>query len=229
MTRRRSWSAGRSASASAPRWPPRRQVQRDAATLLPPRRERGIEIAQNLTRLLQYIWQLLSSVPETRTADLQRNHPFRIMSHYNEDELSAYALRPRPPMTQSGPSSMCPAAGTAETPRRHRAFDTALQDPLPWEVPRRCLPAAKLRLSFSTRPAPSLPPTRTPRAGDAAVDSAIRFREARIDQIPVSSTLAVIRLLCKVANGMHERQPQFGPVLADNPPGVEHRQKLRSR
>src|SRR5258706_4832200 len=47
------------------------------------------------------------------------------------------------------------------------------------------------------------------------VDSAIRFREARIDDDPRFFTLAVIRLLCKVANGMHERQPQFGLVLAD--------------
>src|SRR5258706_2559306 len=55
------------------------------------------------------------------------------------------------------------------------------------------------------------------------VGSAIRFRQAGIDDDPRFFTLAVIRLLCKVANGMHERQPQFGLVLADRALSIDRK------
>lgn len=139
------------------------------------------------------------------------------MSHYNEDELSAYALRPdstddRRAVEQhvSSCSECRDALDIIE------AFDTALHDPLPWEVAE-AMPARR------EAPPQLLDQARALAAADAharelvipLVDSAIRFREARIDEDSRFFTLAVIRLLCKVANGMHERQPQFGLVLAD--------------
>jgi tetratricopeptide (TPR) repeat protein len=139
------------------------------------------------------------------------------MSHYNEDELSAYALRPeatddRRAVEQhvSGCRDCRDALDVIE------AFDTALHDPLPWEVAD-AMPARR------EAPPQLLDQARAFAAADAQarelvmplVDSAIRFREARIDEDPRFCTLAVIRLLCKIANGMHERQPQFGLVLAD--------------
>jgi len=139
------------------------------------------------------------------------------MSHYNEDELSAYALRPeatddRRTVEQhvSGCRDCRDALDVIE------AFDTALHDPLPWEVAD-AMPARR------EAPPQLLDQARALAAADAQarelvmplIDSAIRFREARIDEDPRFFTPAVIRLLCKVANGMHERQPQFGLVLAD--------------
>jgi tetratricopeptide (TPR) repeat protein len=139
------------------------------------------------------------------------------MSHYNEDELSAYALRPeatddRRAVEQhvSGCRDCRDALDVIE------AFDTALHDPLPWEV----ADAMPVRREA---PPQLLDQARALAAADAharelvmpLIDSAIRFREARIDEDPRFFTLAVIRLLCKIANGMHERQPQFGLVLAD--------------
>jgi tetratricopeptide (TPR) repeat protein len=47
------------------------------------------------------------------------------------------------------------------------------------------------------------------------VESPIRFSEARVGDDPRFRTLAVIRLLCSIANKTHEQQPQYGLVLAD--------------
>src|SRR5947209_8224897 len=139
------------------------------------------------------------------------------MSHYTEDELSAYALRPEGiddrEAVEQHVAVCCDCRTTLQV---IEAFDTALHDPLPWEM------------SESMAPRPEAPPAlieyaRAISAADAhardllmpLVDSAIRFRAARIDDDPRFYTLAVMRLLSKVANGMHERQPQFGLVLAD--------------
>jgi tetratricopeptide (TPR) repeat protein len=139
------------------------------------------------------------------------------MSHYNEDELSAYALRPEATddrrAVEQHVSSCRDCRDALDV---IEAFDTALHDPLPWEVAE-TMPARR------EAPPQLLDQARALAAADAharelvmpLIDSAIRFREARIDEDPRFYTLAVIRLLCKVANGMHERQPQFGLVLAD--------------
>src|SRR5436305_1820682 len=139
------------------------------------------------------------------------------MSHYTEDELSAYALRPdaiddREAVAQHV-AACCDCRSTLDV---IEAFDTALKDPVPWEM------SASMPLRREVPPA-LLDQARAIATADARarelvmplVDSAIRFRAARIEDDPRFYTLAVIRLLSKVANGMHERQPQFGLVLAD--------------
>ncbi len=139
------------------------------------------------------------------------------MSHYTEDELSAYALRPEAiedrESVQQHVAGCCDCRDTLDV---IEAFDTALHDPLPWEV-------AESMPGRREAPRELLDQARAISLADAharelvlpLVDSAIRFREARIDNDSRFYTLAVIRLLCKVANGMHERQPQFGLVMAD--------------
>ena len=139
------------------------------------------------------------------------------MSHYTEDELSAYALRPDAIDDREAVEQHVAACGDCRDALDViEAFDTALHDPLPWEVAE-SMPARR------EAPPALLDQARAIAAADAQardlvlplVDSAIRFREARVENDPRFFTLAVIRLLCKVANGMHERQPQFGLVLAD--------------
>jgi tetratricopeptide (TPR) repeat protein len=139
------------------------------------------------------------------------------MSHYTEDELSAYALRPDAIDDREGVEQHVAACGDCRnTLDIIEAFDIALHDPVPWEM------SATMPVRREAPPA-LLDHARAIAAADARarelvmplVDSAIRFRAARIDDDSRFHTLAVIRLLCKVANGMHERQPQFGLVLAD--------------
>ncbi|HEY6670300.1 MAG TPA: tetratricopeptide repeat protein [Methyloceanibacter sp.] len=156
-------------------------------------------------------------MPEARATDLLRNYPFRIMSHYTEDELSAYALRPEAIADRESVEQHVAACGECRDALEViEAFDIALHDPLPWEMAE-SMPVRR------EAPPELLSQARALASADAQarelvlplVDSAIRFREARIDDDPRFHTLAVIRQLCKVANGMHERQPQFGLVLAD--------------
>jgi tetratricopeptide (TPR) repeat protein len=139
------------------------------------------------------------------------------MNHYTEDELSAYALRPEAvDDRQKFEQHMSACGDCREALDIIEAFDEALHDPLPWEMAE---PMA------ATRHAPPelLDRARAIAGADASartllmplVDSAIRFREANIADDPRFFTQAVIRLLCNVANGMHERQPQFGLMLAD--------------
>jgi tetratricopeptide (TPR) repeat protein len=139
------------------------------------------------------------------------------MSHYTEDELSAYALRPEAIHDRESVEQHVAACRECRDALDViEAFDIALHDPLPWEVaeampvrreaPRELLDQARALAAADARARELVMPL---------VDSAIRFREARIDDDPRFFTLAVIRQLCKVANGMHERQPQFGLVLAD--------------
>ena len=139
------------------------------------------------------------------------------MSHYTEDELSAYALRPEAIDDRERVEQHVAACGDCRnTLDVIEAFDTALQDPLPWEM------SESMTIRREAPPA-LIEHARAISAADAharelvmpLVDSAIRFRAARIDDDPRFYTLAVMRLLSKVANGMHERQPQFGLVLAD--------------
>lgn len=139
------------------------------------------------------------------------------MSHYTEDELSAYALRPDAIDDREGVEQHVAACGDCRnTLDVIEAFDVALHDPLPWEM------SESIPVRREAPPA-LLDHARAIAAADARarelvmplVDSVIRFRAARIDDDRRFHTLAVIRLLCKVANGMHERQPQFGLVLAD--------------
>src|SRR3954447_19026730 len=132
------------------------------------------------------------------------------MSHYTEDELSAYALRPDAihdrEAVEQHVAACCDCRNTLDV---IEAFDTALQDPVPWEM-------AESHPVRREPPPALLEQARAIAADDAyarelvmpVVDSAIRFRAARIDDDPRFYTLAVIRLLSKVANGMHERQPQ---------------------
>jgi len=139
------------------------------------------------------------------------------MSHYTEDELSAYALRPEAIHDRESVEQHVAACRECRDALDViEAFDIALHDPLPWEVaeampvrreaPRELLDQARALAVADAHARELVTPL---------VDSAIRFREARIDEDPRFFTLAVIRQLCKVANGMHERQPQFGLVLAD--------------
>ncbi len=139
------------------------------------------------------------------------------MSHYTEDELSAYALRPEATDDRQSVEQHVSGCGDCRDALDIiEAFDTALHDPLPWQVAE-SMPARR------NAPTAFLDQARAIASADAyardlvmpLVDSAIRFREARIDDDRRYFTLAVIKLLCKVANGMHERQPQFGLVLAD--------------
>jgi tetratricopeptide (TPR) repeat protein len=139
------------------------------------------------------------------------------MSHYTEDELSAYALSPEAiddrEAVEQHVAACCDCRNTLDV---IEAFDTALQDPLPWEMSesmpvRREAPPALLDHARAIATADA----RARELVMPLVDSAIRFRAAHIDDDPRFYTLAVMRLLSKVANGMHERQPQFGLVLAD--------------
>ncbi|HXH39040.1 MAG TPA: hypothetical protein VNN08_10465, partial [Thermoanaerobaculia bacterium] len=125
------------------------------------------------------------------------------MSHYTEDELSAYALRPE--ATHDRDSVEQHVAACAECRNALdviEAFDTALHDPLPWEV-------AETMPGRREAPRALLDQAQALAAADAQarelvmplVDSVIRFRAARIDDDPRFFTLAVIRHLCKVANG----------------------------
>lgn len=139
------------------------------------------------------------------------------MSHYTEDELSAYALSPEAiPDGDAVEQHIAACHECRETLDVIEAFDLALRDPLPWE-------AAESMPVRREVPVALLDQARAISAADAhardlvlpLVDSAIRFREARVDEDSRFFTLAVIRLLCKVANTTHERQPQFGLILAD--------------
>ena len=57
------------------------------------------------------------------------------MSHYTEDELSAYALRPDAIDDREGVEQHVAACGDCRnTLDVIEAFDMALQDPVPWEM-----------------------------------------------------------------------------------------------
>jgi hypothetical protein len=139
------------------------------------------------------------------------------MSHYTEDELSEYALRRETIDDRKAVEQHLAGCGECRGALDFiEAFDTALRDPLPWEV-------------ADSMPAPrEAPPELLAKAGAIAaadararelvlplVGSPIRFRQAHINDDPRFFTLGVIRLLCKVANQTHEREPQFGLAIAD--------------
>src|SRR5437588_11335236 len=74
-------------------------------------------------------------LPQTRAANLHVHNPVTIMSHYTEDELSAYALRPDAiddrEAVEQHVAVCCDCRGTLEV---IEAFDIALHDPLPREM-----------------------------------------------------------------------------------------------
>jgi tetratricopeptide (TPR) repeat protein len=139
------------------------------------------------------------------------------MSHYTEDQLSDYALR-----REAVNDARTVEEHLAGCPECRRAldlietFDEALRDPLPWEL-------ADAMSARRGAPPELLAKARALAQEDAharrivmpLVDSPIRFREAGIDSDPRFFTLAVIRLLCTVANQTHEHQPQFSLMIAD--------------
>jgi tetratricopeptide (TPR) repeat protein len=139
------------------------------------------------------------------------------MSHYTEDQLSDYALRREAvndPRAVEEHLAGCPECRKAldliET------FDETLRDPLPWEL-------ADAMSARRSAPPELLAKARALAQENAharqlvmpVIDSPIRFSEAGIDSDPRFFTLAVIRLLCTVANQTHEHQPQFGLMIAD--------------
>ncbi|MDP9362391.1 MAG: zf-HC2 domain-containing protein, partial [Acidobacteriota bacterium] len=139
------------------------------------------------------------------------------MSHYTEDQLSDYALRRETIDDRQAIEKHLAGCGECRgVLDAIQAFDAALHDPLPWEI-------ADSMSARREAPPELLAQARAIAAEDAyarefvlpLVASPIRFREARIDDDPRFYTLGVIRLLCKVANGTHERQPQFSLLLAD--------------
>ncbi len=139
------------------------------------------------------------------------------MSHYTENELSAYSLRPESVIDRERfGDHLASCSECREALEVIQAFDAALHDPLPWKVadsmPNSGRPPGAL-LSRARAIADADAHART--LVEPLIHSAIRFREARIDQDEQFRTASVVRFLCNAANGMHERQPEFGLLLAD--------------
>ncbi|MEA2238712.1 MAG: MalT-like region [Thermoanaerobaculia bacterium] len=139
------------------------------------------------------------------------------MSHYTEDQLSEYALRRQAISDRKSVEEHL--AGCAECRKALdfiENFDAALRDPLPWEL-------ADSMTARREAPPELIAQARAIAAEDAharalvmpLVESPIRFGEANIDDDPRFHTLAVVRLLCTIANQTHEQQPQYGLLLAD--------------
>jgi tetratricopeptide (TPR) repeat protein len=139
------------------------------------------------------------------------------MSHYTEDQLSEYALR-REGINdpQSIEQHLARCADCRKALDLIATFDDALRDPLAWQI------ADSIAVRREAPPE-LLAQARAIAAEDRyarevllpIVESPIRFSEARVGDDPRFRTLAVIRLLCTVANKTHEQQPQFGLQLAD--------------
>lgn len=139
------------------------------------------------------------------------------MSHYTEDQLSEYVLRRE---SIDDPQSVEQhLAGCAECRKALElvaTFDDALRDPLSWQI-------ADTMAARREAPPELLAQARAIAADDRyarevllpIVESPIRFSEARVGEDPRFRTLAVIRLLCSIANKTHEQQPQYGLQLAD--------------
>jgi tetratricopeptide (TPR) repeat protein len=139
------------------------------------------------------------------------------MSHYTEDQLSEYALRREAIKDRQAVDQHL--AGCSECRKALdviESFDAALRDPLPWE----------LADSMSARreaPPELLAQARAIAKEEASaralvlplVESPVRFGQARVGDDPRFHTLAVVRLLCTIANQTHEQQPQYGLQLAD--------------
>ncbi len=139
------------------------------------------------------------------------------MSHYTEDQLSEYVLRRE---GVDDPKSIEQHLARCAECRKAldlvATFDDALRDPLAWQIAD--------SMAVRREPPPELmAQARAIAAEDRyarevllpIVESPIRFSEARVGEEPRFRTLAVIRLLCSVANKTHEQQPQFGLQLAD--------------
>jgi tetratricopeptide (TPR) repeat protein len=139
------------------------------------------------------------------------------MSHYTEDQLSEYVLR-REGINdpQSIKEHLARCAECRKALDLVATFDDALRDPLAWQI------ADSIAVRREAPPE-LLAQARAIAAEDRyarevllpIVESPIRFSEAHVGDDPRFRTLAVIRLLCTVANKTHEQQPQFGLQLAD--------------
>jgi tetratricopeptide (TPR) repeat protein len=139
------------------------------------------------------------------------------MSHYTEDQLSEYVLRREGIIDpQSIEQHLANCAECRKALDLVATFDDALRDPLAWQI-------ADAMAVRREAPPELLAQARAIAAEDRyarevllpIVESPIRFSEARVGEEPRFRTLAVIRLLCTVANKTHEQQPQFGLQLAD--------------
>jgi len=144
------------------------------------------------------------------------------MSHYTEDQLSEYILRRE---STSDPQSiekhLAHCAECRKALELVATFDDALRDPLSWQI-------ADSMAVRREAPPELLAQARAIAAEDRyarevllpIVESPIRFSEARVGDDPRFRTLAVIRLLCSIANKTHEQQPQYGLLLADAALGI---------
>jgi tetratricopeptide (TPR) repeat protein len=139
------------------------------------------------------------------------------MSHYTEDQLSEYVLRRESTNDpQSIEQHLAHCAECRKALDLVATFDDALRDPLAWQI-------ADSMAVRREAPPELLAQARAIAAEDRyarevllpIVESPIRFSAARVGDDPRFRTLAVIRLLCTVANRTHEQQPQFGLQLAD--------------
>ncbi len=139
------------------------------------------------------------------------------MSHYTEDQLSEYVLRGESVIDpQSIEQHLARCAECRKALDLVATFDDALRDPLSWQI-------ADSMAVRREAPPELLAQARAIAAEDGyarelllpLVDSPIRFSEAHVGNDPRFRTLAVIRLLCSIANKTHEQQPQYGLQLAD--------------
>jgi tetratricopeptide (TPR) repeat protein len=139
------------------------------------------------------------------------------MSHYTEDQLSEYAMRGESTTdAQSIEQHLASCSECRKALELVAIFDDALRDPLSWQI-------ADSMAVRREAPPELLAQARAIAAEDRyarevllpIVESPIRFNQARVGDDPRFRTLAVIRLLCSIANKTHEQQPQYGLQLAD--------------
>src|SRR5258708_1004645 len=72
---------------------------------------------------------------QTRPTDLSNDHPFTIMSHYTEDQLSEYVLRREGiDDPQSIEQHLANCAECRKALDLVATFDDALRDPLAWQI-----------------------------------------------------------------------------------------------
>jgi tetratricopeptide (TPR) repeat protein len=139
------------------------------------------------------------------------------MSHYSEDELSAFALRPRDLSDGDDVARHLDGCTHCRSALDGiEQFDASLRDPIAWEiadsmtirreVPKNLLTQARALAAEDAEARELVTP---------AVESFASFRDARVTEDRRFHTLGVMRLLCRVANTTHERDPQFGLAIAD--------------
>lgn len=139
------------------------------------------------------------------------------MTHFSDDELSAYALRPDDVAARERVEQhVADCTNCRSALDGIEQFDAALRDPLPWEM-------AGSMTNRREVPKNLLAQARAVAADDARARELVlpvtvsyeAFRRARVADDPRFYTLGTIRLLCRVANTTHEREPRFGLAIAD--------------